>query len=550
VANLDCVWAEATLIDLAALGVAMACGLPGALRTVKVCESYRTCQRRATDSHLHARKGCYRFARIHLMCSNTSYVLLLCISIPAGVTVTHVVVTTRVYADSSGAFAEIPALLTAGGPLTPLLDYCLHHHHDRSQSWMRKLIHAVGLLLDYIEANPFEEEPWRLFRNFAQRLYTGTFDIQNGIDPSNLCWSPKGWQSAAYTIRLLSEFFDWLGATNPSSYAINPKYAGSAHDRRIDEAGYFYRRNKAFLGHTWAENPGQADASRITRNKRLPRVTKGEPPEFPHDRFEELLFKGFRVGGKYDYRGMLITLLMHGAGFRVSEPFHLYVSDVHPDPANPPSALVLIHHPSAGAAPADWRNALGKPMQGNRAAYLGAKWAMMPRTMLIGRDHAGWKNPLLDGEYYMRAWWFDPIYGKWFLQLWQRYMREVAMVDRNHPFAFVNLYREPVGNMYCIEAFTKAHEAAVRRIGLEYGKQYGTTPHGHRHSYAQRLRRGSVDKLNVKRFLHHCALESQEPYTQPTTAESIVALQAASQRMRESTSSVVLPDHLNLLGEV
>ncbi|MDH0051558.1 site-specific integrase, partial [Comamonas terrigena] len=97
---------------------------------------------------------------------------------------THVVVTARVYVDSSGAFAEVPALLTSGGLLAPLLDYCLHHHHDRSLSWMRKLIHSVGLLLDYVEANPEEVEPWRLFRNFAQRLYTGTYDLKSGLDPS------------------------------------------------------------------------------------------------------------------------------------------------------------------------------------------------------------------------------------------------------------------------------------------------------------------------------------------------------------------------------
>lgn len=388
----------------------------------------------------------------------------------------HVVVTARVYTDSSGAFAEIPALLTSSGPLTPLLDYCLHRHHDRSLSWMRKLIHAVGLLLDYIEVNPSEKEPWRLFRNFAHRLHTGTFDIQSGLDPSSLCWAPRSWHSAAYTIILLSEFFDWLGETNPEASNINPKYAGSAHERRLDEAAYLYRRNNAFLGHTWAENPGPIHVGRLIRNKQSPRVRKSEPPEFPDDRFEELLFKGFRVGGKLDYRGMLITLLMHGAGFRVSEPFHLYVSDVYPDPENPPSALVLIHHPWDGIAPTDWRNASGKTRQGNRAAYLGSKWAMTPRTIMMGREHAGWKNPLLDDKYYMRAWWFDPVYGEWFHQLWQCYIREVALVHRNHPFAFINLNREPVGDMYCVDAFTKAHEAAVRRIGLGYGKQYGTTP--------------------------------------------------------------------------
>lgn len=461
-----------------------------------------------------------------------------------------VVVTAKVYSDSTGASSELPALLTPNGLLMPLLDYCLHHHHRRSLSWMRKLIHAVGLFLDYLEVNSHEEQTWKLFRNFAHRLYTGTFDIKTGIDPSNLCWQPKNWQVGGDAIRALSEFFDWLGSTNSSAKAINPRYDGNAADRLIEESAYLFRRNKAFLGHSWAENPGSENVGRgrLTQSKRGPTVTKGEPPEFPHDRFDDLLFKGFRVGGKYDYRGMLITLLMHGAGFRVSEPFHLYVGDVQPDPDDPSSALVMIHHPTEGAAPIDWRNASGKPMRGNRSAYLAAKWAMVPRTDLVGRDQAGWKNPRLDGKYYMRAWWFDPVYGKWFLQLWQRYMREVAMNDRNHPFAFINLNREPIGDMYCIESFTKAHEAAVRRIGLEYGKSHGTTPHGHRHSYAQRLRRAEVDALNVMKFMHHRSIDSQDPYTQPTTAESLSALRSGSQRMKETASGIVVPEHLDLPG--
>jgi hypothetical protein len=76
-----------------------------------------------------------------------------------------------------------------------------------------------------------------------------------------------------------------------------------------------------------------------------------EPPEFPDDRFEELLFKGFCVGGRLDYRGILITILLHCAGFRDCEPFHLYLSDVQFDPDDRESALVRIHHPEFGAAP-------------------------------------------------------------------------------------------------------------------------------------------------------------------------------------------------------
>ena len=37
-----------------------------------------------------------------------------------------VTVKARVYTDVTGAYAELPALLTPAGVLEPLLDYCLH----------------------------------------------------------------------------------------------------------------------------------------------------------------------------------------------------------------------------------------------------------------------------------------------------------------------------------------------------------------------------------------------------------------------------------------
>lgn len=458
---------------------------------------------------------------------------------------TYVVVTARIFTDNTGAYSEIPVILTSTGPLEPLVDYCVSRH-DRSLSWMRKLVSAVGLLLDYLEANPDEPEHWRLFHNFAQRLYTGSFDLETGLDPSGLCWQPLPHNTAGYVVVQISEFFEWLGKANSTAAKLNPRYQGGAYDQRIDQAAYLYRRNKAFLGHTWEMNPKKEEEGRLTRTKRAPKVSKRQPPEFPADRFQEFLFKGFMVGGKHDYRGMLITLLMHGAGFRVSEPFHLYVADVAPNPLDLTSALVHIHHPSLGTAPDNWRNQKGK--ESTRQAYLAAKWAMQPRTESVGNE-VGWKNPLLDGKYYMRANWFDPIYGKWFLQLWERYMRQVAAIDRNHPFAFVNLYRDPVGGMYTLDSFKKAHKAAVLRIGLPYGKVHGTTEHGHRHSYAQRLRRGGVSPLMIQEFMHHCSIESQEDYTRPTLAEATAALATAAQRMRATASGSLLPEQLTFLDE-
>ena len=456
-------------------------------------------------------------------------------------------VRTKVFTDVTGVYTEIPALLTPAGVLEPLLDYFLYRSHDRSLTWMSKVTRSVRMFLEYLQANPAERDTYRLFQNFGQRLYTGTFDRETGLDPSGLCWPPRSPQDAGHIITHLTDFFDWLGEMRPEAARVNPRYAGGAFDRQADEAAYQYRRSRAFLGHTWATNAATTETGHRMRSQRLPKVEKGEPPAFPEERFEELLVKGFRAAGRQDYRGMLVTLLLHGAGFRESEPFHLYIPDVLPDPANPRQALVRIHHPSHGAAPSDWRAERGRARKGNRAEYLAQQFGLVPRTEVMDSRHAGWKGGMHDGPYYKQAYWFLPEYGEWFLQLWHRYLEQVARIDRDHPFAFINLSREPAGRMYCLCQYNKAHAAACERIGLAVSKALGTTPHGHRHAYGRRLKNASIDKTLIRRFMHHASPESQEVYTQPNTREALAALEAAAQRLRTthawmpSTSGLLLP---------
>ncbi|WP_236071659.1 hypothetical protein [Paraburkholderia domus] len=298
----------------------------------------------------------------------------------------------RVLTDETNVYAEIPALLTASGILEPMIDYFLHRSHDRSLEWMRKVTRSIRLFLEYLQVNPTERDPHRLFQNFAQRLYTGTFNRETDIDTTGLCWPPRSPHDAARIVTHLTDFFNWLGELRPEASKVNPRYAGGAFDRQTDEAAYQYRRSKAFLGHTWASNATPRSTGYRLRYRRLPKVAQGEPPAFSEDRFEELLFKGFRTDDHYDYRGILITLLLHGAGFRESEPFHIYVQDVFPDPANVRQATVLIHHPHYGAAPSDWCGELGRPRKSNRAEYLAQRFGLVPRTDLMDRRHAGWKG--------------------------------------------------------------------------------------------------------------------------------------------------------------
>jgi hypothetical protein len=96
-----------------------------------------------------------------------------------------VTVKARVYTDSTGVYTELPALLTPGGVLEPLLDYYLYRSHDRSLTWMTKVARSVRMFLEYLQINPEERDTFRLFQNFAQRLYTGTFNRETGLIRAN-----------------------------------------------------------------------------------------------------------------------------------------------------------------------------------------------------------------------------------------------------------------------------------------------------------------------------------------------------------------------------
>jgi hypothetical protein len=438
--------------------------------------------------------------------------------------------------DSTGAWLDLPVLITPAGVLEPLLDYFISRAHDRSIQWMLGVARAVRLFLEYLSTNPSERDNYRLFFNFGQRLYTGTYDRHTGQDPSGLGWTPMSEKRARKVVTALNDFFDHLSHTRPAAALFNPKYAGSAYDRMVDEAAYQYRRDKAFLGHTWASSLDDSGTSpgRLFRPAKAVNVEASEPPAFPDEHFERLITEGFRVGERFDYRNILITVLMHSAGFRESEPFHLYVSDVLPDPRNPNSSLVLIHHPVEGSAPVDWYGEQGRQRKGNRRAYLQERWGLKPRNETLGYHHAGWKGGSHEQDLsslYFRAYWFEPWWGEFFRGIWYKYLSEIALLERKHPFAFVNTDRQPLGHLYAISQFNKAHARAVRRIGLEVSKAAGTTPHGHRHAYGQRLRDAGVSRELIRRFMHHSSLSSQEPYTMPSLATALRELGAAAQRL-------------------
>ena len=459
----------------------------------------------------------------------------------------HVRINAQVLTGATCARVEIPVILLGSDDglmaLEPLVDYLLSNSQARSLSWMRKVCQSVGLLLDYMEANHSNfERPVSLFESFAQRIYSGTIG-EDGRDPSGLYWLPRRSATARQLLIALSDFSDAMHrqiGTTP----LNPWREATSYEQRLNWAAFVNKSERSFLGHldTRAEGTEAAKAARNTKLRRTPVGDHGSTKAFPEKRLEDLLFKGFMVPGRqdnpnlldrYDWRGICLTLLLNGGGLRDCEPFHIWVHDVIADPQDPSVALVRVYHPIEGAAPKDFRGANGRYLA-NREAYLVARHpGYVPRNKATGNYHAGWKNPKLSdsSQNYLHVHWFPRDMGRLFLQAWKLYMyqRLHARIGADkHPFLFVSFRGAQHGEPYTIDAFRDAHARAVKRIGLVPGKMNGTTEHGHRHAYGQRISSANPGERVIQSGLHHRSAESQMVYTEPTIERVTNALAKAA----------------------
>ena len=425
--------------------------------------------------------------------------------------------------DASNVSIEMPVLISDGGEFSLLVNYfVVKVTAGLSLSWMNKCATAVQKFLQYAQANPAERGSYKLFQNFALHLQKGTFGTDGDIDPTWLCWERASLESAASTVHLVQGFLAHLAPISPMAAAYVPQMPKSGHELVLAELAAEHRRNHSLLGHLWNEDSVVQEGT-ITKTRRTPRSRPSNPPAFPEDRFGDLVSKGFQTRNGEDIRGKLITILLNQGGVRCSEPFHMFMTDVVEDPSNPRSALVYLHHPSLGAPPGDWLATKGGRKAWNRADYLREKFGLLPRDEIQGKRHAGWKGGFhkrQDGYFFKQVEWFPPRAGEVFMDLWRRYILQVANLGarRAHPYAWINFSGE-VGSPYKLDAFIKAHDAAVLRIGLKARKEFGTTPHGHRHAYGRRNKAGELPEKIIQTNMHHASIESQKTYTQPTQDE-------------------------------
>ncbi|MCZ8064198.1 hypothetical protein [Silanimonas sp.] len=209
---------------------------------------------------------------------------------------THTVVRMRLVTDNTGTHRILPVIVTEGGPLLPLVRYMVaringqetsHTAKGRqksserkslasasSRSSQQKLVHAVGLLLDFMEANhDCFSDPALLFNAFVNCLYNGTVSPE-GKDPSGLFWDSKSTAVANDIARILSSFSDWL-ADNEGATPLNPWRDATAAEQRLAWAAWYNRKRRAFLGHTMSRETAHLEISRA-RCWRSPKTDHGE----------------------------------------------------------------------------------------------------------------------------------------------------------------------------------------------------------------------------------------------------------------------------------
>jgi integrase len=117
------------------------------------------------------------------------------------------------------------------------------------------------------------------------------------------------------------------------------------------------------------------------------------------------------------------------------------------------------------------------------------------------------------------------------MALFKLYITHVRSRHCNHPFLFVSQKDDVAGAPYTIDSFRQAHAKMVRRIGLVPRKDFGTTPHGHRHAYAQLMSDLKVEERIIQVALHYKSPDSQQVYKEPTAAKVNAALQEASRNI-------------------
>lgn len=332
---------------------------------------------------------------------------------------------------------------------------------------------------------------------------------------SSLGWKPVLISTVGDDVRAISEFTDWCNE-NLRHIQVNPKETVplselKAGDRRNQTARSEHRKNWDLLYHLMPatlEGRGYAHQRGFNpESRRRQRSTTNEKC-YPPDKVMAA------IGASSSIRDMLFNLLIFMGGLRISEPVHIFATDISINPDG--TARVVLGHPQDGTY--SWVGKDRGRRTSSRAAFLAEKYGLGPRNKL-GRKHplhAGWKGMMFDDakRHQSEVYWLREDASRLFGQLHIQYMATVrSKLPDSHPYYFVNLKNDSnFGAPLTLSNMTKAFRRVAIKVGLS-PSQPGVNPHGGRHFYGYYC--ASVLRLpleTTQKLMHHRSISSTQIY--------------------------------------
>lgn len=409
--------------------------------------------------------------------------------------------------------STIPVLILEDGEISLFALAWSRHQKNRQELSvvsLRKSTEAIGRLYDFYK---IKERKVELTKDEFRALIARFMDARRYGD-NELGWAPVGKKTAFDDVRRVCDFSEFTANDLndvPASYREKtliknlsiPEQQGIkfelVHRDKWDKLKHLFPTTDLGKGITTKNflRPNKRGNSNITKDQMY------FPPEFV------LPF----IRAATTIRDKLIFILMFFGSLRISEPLHLYASDIIILPNN--TAKIVLQHPVEGHF--NWEDTFRGKRTGHRSVFLNERYNLGPRNKLGTKDplHSGWKGMTFDNrKLETEVYWLLPEIGEYFATLHQRYMHSVRCnVPDQHPYYFVNQkdtidYGKPV----TLSNITKIFHRTAEKLGLSAAHE-GVNPHGARHFYgyfcASYLR---LDIHVTSRMMHHSSISATEIY--------------------------------------
>ncbi|TDK53942.1 site-specific integrase [Pseudomonas moraviensis] len=409
--------------------------------------------------------------------------------------------------------SSIPMLFLENGEVSLYALAWSRHQKIRQElgpQAIQKSIEAVGRFYDFYKI----KEQKREFSRDEFKALVGRFMDARRHGDFTLGWSPVSKKTAFDDVQRICDFSEFVASelNNVSVTYIEKTLISnlSISEQRGIRAELVHRTKWDKLGHLFpATDLGRGI---VTKNSLRP-ATRGGSTVLRDEMYFPPQYVLPFIRAAASTRDKLFFILMFFGSLRISEPLHLFSTDVIT--LRDFDSKVIIQHPFSGHF--TWQDPFRGDRTGTRSEFLNERYNLGPRNRLGVKDplHSGWKGVTFDNKKLeTEIYWLTPEIGGYFAKLHKVYMQEIRRhVIDEHPYYFVN-QKDSVdfGKPLKLSNINKAFYRTAEKIGLR-PSQPGVNPHGARHFYGYFC--ASHLRLDIKvtcRMMHHASTTSTEVY--------------------------------------